>query len=98
MPDGGKLVLSTSDFVEDEKKFVMISVSDTGTGIQSEIRERIFEPFFTTRAPGSGTGLGLSVSYGIITSHGGTIEVESQVGEGSRFILKLPLDNGENNA
>ncbi len=75
-----------------EATTVQIEVEDTGPGMDEEIRRRIFEPFFTTKAIGQGTGLGLSVSYFIITNnHQGTIDVESQPGQGSTFIIHLPL-------
>ncbi len=69
---------------------VDLSVADDGHGIDPTVRSRIFEPFFTTKPIGQGTGLGLAISYGIIASHGGTIEVESQPGLGSRFLIRLP--------
>jgi signal transduction histidine kinase len=75
--------------VQDEMVFVKIS--DTGSGIRPEDLERIFEPFFTTKPVGVGTGLGLSISYGIITSHGGTIKVESTPGKGTTFTTLIPL-------
>jgi signal transduction histidine kinase len=97
MPDGGTLSLTTSHtssgFGEDIKEGIAISVADTGEGIAPDNIDRIFEPFFTTRPPGSGTGLGLSVSYGIVTDHGGFIDVESQVNQGSRLTVFLPYDN-----
>jgi CheY-like chemotaxis protein len=65
-------------------------VADTGPGIRPELQGRIFEPFFTTKAPDAGTGLGLPICKGIIEGHGGTISVESQVGVGTVFSLKLP--------
>ena len=68
-----------------------ISFEDTGPGIAPEHRDRIFDPFFTTKPEVSGTGLGLSVSLGIVQSHGGTIEVETEVGRGSTFTVALPL-------
>ncbi len=73
-------------------EFVEIRIQDTGCGIPEEIRERIFEPFFTTKPVGSGTGLGLSVSYGIINKHHGTISVTSEVGKGSEFVIRLPIN------
>jgi two-component system, NtrC family, sensor kinase len=68
-----------------------ISIRDTGCGIAPENLNRIFEPFFTTKPVGQGTGLGLSVSYAIVRKHGGRIEVESEVGRGTRFTVRLPL-------
>ena len=68
----------------------VITVEDTGKGIPKETRERIFDPFFTTKEVGSGTGLGLSIVYGIIEKHHGTVAVESKVGEGTRFIIRVP--------
>ena len=73
---------------------VQVEVTDTGTGIAPEHLDRIFEPFFTTKPEVSGTGLGLSVSLGIVQSHGGTIEVKSQLGKGSTFTVKLPAKPG----
>ncbi|GAC1471289.1 MAG: hypothetical protein NVSMB9_17290 [Isosphaeraceae bacterium] len=70
---------------------VRVEVSDTGCGIPQSVRDRIFDPFFTTKPIGQGTGLGLSISYGIIKDHGGSIEVESEEGRGSSFIVRLPL-------
>lgn len=70
---------------------VEISVTDTGCGISKENLKRIFDPFFTSKEVGKGTGLGLSVSYGIVSAHGGTIEVESQIDEGSTFRIFLPV-------
>jgi len=69
-----------------------LSIRDTGIGIPTENMGRIFEPFFTTRGDHGGTGLGLSVTYGIVTDHGGMIEFESQVNVGSTFVVWLPLD------
>jgi len=69
-----------------------IEVEDNGPGIKEKNRRKVFEPFYTTKKPGEGTGLGLSVSYFIITrNHGGTIRVESEPGKGARFIIQLPL-------
>jgi signal transduction histidine kinase len=65
--------------------------ADTGEGISPDNLKRIFDPFFTTKEVGKGTGLGLSVSHGIIESHGGTIEVDSQVDRGTTFVVSLPV-------
>ena len=73
-----------------EQGQVELRVSDTGPGIPKEIQQKIFEPFFTTKPAGQGTGLGLSVTYGIIKDHGGEIRLESEVGEGTTFIITLP--------
>ncbi len=84
----GKIVIQTS---QADGWFVM-SVRDSGAGIPEPIRSRIFDPFFTTKAVGKGTGLGLAISYGIVQDHKGLIEVQSQEGVGSEFIVKIPLD------
>ena len=74
-------------------QMVGIEIEDNGPGMDEEVRKRIFEPFFTTKPPGEGTGLGLSVSYMIITNnHSGTMEVESEMGKGTKFIIKLPMN------
>ncbi|MES1173180.1 MAG: HAMP domain-containing sensor histidine kinase [Myxococcales bacterium] len=72
---------------------VRLTVADTGPGIAAEVLPHIFEPFFSTKAPGDGTGLGLSVVYGIVEDHGGRISVESTTGNGSRFSVFLPKAN-----
>jgi PAS domain S-box-containing protein len=89
MPAGGELTIRTMA----DPAVVQIQFSDTGTGIEAENLAKIFDPFFTTKPDVSGTGLGLSVSLGIVQSHGGTIEVESQVGKGSTFTVKLPVEH-----
>lgn len=90
MPVGGQLDLRTSARLRDDRNWVVVSVADSGTGIDPKDIDRIFEPFFTTRGGRGGTGLGLSVTYGIVMDHGGTIEVESQPGQGSTFSVWLP--------
>jgi two-component system, NtrC family, sensor kinase len=82
--------IETKSMAEDEKKWVLLMVQDNGKGIEKQYLQEIFNPFFTTKRPGKGTGLGLSVSLGIAQAHGGTIEVTSQPGKGSTFMLKLP--------
>ncbi len=79
--------------VEQHGKMAVIEVEDNGPGIPEDIRAQIFDPFFTTKDVGEGTGLGLSVSYSIITDkHGGTIRVESAPDGGARFIIELPME------
>lgn len=90
MSGGGILEL----FVEREGDWVVTRIRDTGTGISPENLNKIFDPFFTTKGS-FGTGLGLSISYGIIHNHGGNIEVESRVGEGTTFIIRLPVAGGQ---
>ena len=90
MPSGGTLTIRTR--VEDDR--VVVQLADTGCGIKQEHFDRIFEPFFTTKPVGKGTGLGLSVSYGIVQRHGGGIEVESEEGKGTTFIIELPALKG----
>jgi two-component system, NtrC family, sensor kinase len=87
MEAGGTLAIR----VWSEDGFARIDVADNGQGIQPENLARIYDPFFTTKAARKGTGLGLSVTYGIVREHGGTIEVESRLGAGSRFRVELPL-------
>jgi len=94
MTDGGDLTVRTIH--RKEKKVVAVEVVDTGTGIAEKHIDRIFDPFFTTKETEKGTGLGLSVSYGIVKQHGGDIEVETSVGEGSTFRVLLPADEPEN--
>ncbi len=86
MPDGGSLSFSTWN----NEDAVFIKVSDTGKGMSEEVRGKIFDPFFTTRRP-LGTGLGMSISYGIMTSHGGKIEVESEEAKGTTINLSIPI-------
>jgi len=86
MPNSGKLTIRTLA----SGKFVILIVEDTGVGMEKNITNQIFQPFFTTKDVGVGTGLGLSVVYGIVTSHGGSIDVDSKVGRGTRIKIKLP--------
>jgi PAS domain S-box-containing protein len=86
MPRGGWLTLTTRS----DARGVVVEVADTGTGIPSEHLSRIYDPFFTTKADGRGTGLGLSVTYGIVQEHGGTLTCDSAIGHGTRFTLTLP--------
>jgi signal transduction histidine kinase len=92
MPDGGILSIETGQQARHGRFFACIIVRDNGVGISAENLERIFEPFYTTRGESGGTGLGLSVTYGIITEHDGSIEVESGVNLGSTFTVLLPME------
>ncbi len=105
MPNGGRLSISTQKVVVKEGaeaefdlllpgSYVLISVSDTGTGIDKEIIDRVFEPFFTTKEVGKGTGLGLSMVYGIVKQHRGSVLVSSETGKGTTFKIYLPLIDG----
>jgi PAS domain S-box-containing protein len=88
-PDGGRLTIETRHLLREDK--LKISFSDTGAGIPEEDIPKLFEPFFTTKKKGKGVGLGLSVAYGIIQEHEGSIYVKSEVGKGTTFQVKLPL-------
>jgi two-component system NtrC family sensor kinase len=96
---GGRITVRTSVWRdtqndgEEDKSAPMaeISITDTGCGISEQHLQRIFDPFFTTKGVGKGTGLGLSVSHGTIEAHGGSVEVESEVGVGTEFRIYLPL-------
>lgn len=92
MPDGGTLFLGLRRF----ERTVVIEIQDTGTGIPSERLNHIFNPFYTTKE--YGTGLGLSISHKIVQDHGGTMEVESIVGEGTKFVITFPLTEGEDDS
>jgi PAS domain S-box-containing protein len=102
MPDGGTLSITTSNQVlpnvnslranspEDTADFVTISITDTGTGMSEEVRDKVLEPFFTTKDKSKGTGLGLSMVHGFVNRSGGRIEIDSVINEGSTFTLFLP--------
>lgn len=89
MQDGGELTITTG---YKKEKHIFLTVEDNGVGIPQKFIDKIFIPFFTTKDINQGTGLGLSVVHGIISSHGGSIEVKTQSGSGTRFIVNLPLD------
>jgi CheY-like chemotaxis protein len=105
MPDGGRLTLGGRNLEMDEEearrhaearpgRYVLFTVSDTGTGIPPEVLDRIFDPFFTTKQPGRGTGLGLASVAGIVKSHGGFVTVYSEPGQGTTFRVYLPAESG----
>jgi nitrogen-specific signal transduction histidine kinase/CheY-like chemotaxis protein len=99
MPDGGELYLETKNVVLNDQtgmhglrsgRYVKLSITDTGRGMDESTLKRVFEPFFTTKEPGKGTGLGMASAYGIIKNHGGYIDVISEVGKGSTFHIYIP--------
>jgi len=87
--DKGEIIIKTKR----REANVEISIKDNGTGMSEEVKTKIFDPFFTTKEVGKGTGLGLAISYGIIEKHGGTIEVNSKEGQGSEFVITLPISS-----
>jgi PAS domain S-box-containing protein len=90
MSEEGRLLITAAVHGKQPPQMVKIAVTDNGSGIAPEHLERVFEPFFTTKEVGSGTGLGLSVSYEIVKKHGGVIEVKSELGKGSTFTIRFP--------
>jgi len=102
MPKGGKLIIETANIEIDSRQsrkypdlkpgsYILISVSDNGSGMTEEVKSKIFDPFFTTKKPGKGTGLGLATVYGIIKQSGGHISVSSEIGKGTSFKIHLPM-------
>lgn len=91
MPQGGSVTVRTKQAIAAGRDWMVIEVQDTGTGIPEELRARIFDPFFTTKDPGKGTGLGLSIVRDIIQTYDGTIHVESTIGHGTTFVVRLPI-------
>ncbi len=87
----GQIWISTSR-LKDNKNDIQISIQDSGEGMEQKVLDKIFDPFFTTKEIGHGTGLGLSISYGIIQSHQGSIQVKSKIGEGTEFVITLPIN------
>src|SRR5262245_17314420 len=104
MPQGGKLVVETRNLVFDQEhaefhelkagEYVQLSISDTGTGMPPEVRDRVFEPFFTTKEKGRGTGLGLAMVYGFVKQSGGHVTIYSEVGHGTTINLYFPRADG----
>ncbi len=87
MPEGGDLEI----MIKQKNGYVEMTFADTGMGISPDLREKIFDPFFSTKGPARGTGLGLSICYSIIKDHGGSIDIDSEEGKGTRFTIKIPL-------
>ena len=86
MADGGDLLIKTAEIDGD----ILVEIADSGSGIAESDRQLIFDPFFTTKTAGKGTGIGLSVCYGIVTAHGGRIEVVNNTPLGTKFTVILP--------
>jgi signal transduction histidine kinase len=95
MPEGGTISIRANPAPDGT---VRIDMADTGTGIKPSALEHIFEPFYTTKPVGEGTGLGLSLTYGIVRTHGGYIEVKSEMGKGTVFSIHIPTVNGKEEA
>jgi signal transduction histidine kinase len=95
MPGGGELLIQTQLALREDGVWIGVLFTDTGEGIKEENLDKIFEPFFTTKPSGEGTGLGLSVSYSIVSEHGGYIDVESKEGDGAVFSVWLPVNEAE---
>jgi len=105
MPKGGKLTIETSNLraeSRDERadaeashgEYVLLEVSDTGTGMSADVVEHAFEPFFTTKNVGEGSGLGLSMVYGFVKQSGGTVQIDSKEGRGTAIKIYLPRYSG----
>jgi CheY-like chemotaxis protein len=106
MPNGGTIEIDTrsQSLTSDEARrlnlpsggdYALLTVSDTGIGMDDDVKERIFEPFFTTKKEGEGTGLGVPIVYGIVKAHGGSIHVHSEIGKGTSFQIYLPITQQE---
>jgi signal transduction histidine kinase len=91
MAGGGTLVVRSERLQHEGRRYIGVTVADTGIGMDHEQLVRIFEPFYTTKPEGQGTGLGLSIARGIMVKHGGTIEAESKRGKGTTMMLRFPL-------
>jgi signal transduction histidine kinase len=93
MPEGGTLTTSAGQVIKNGSNFIRIKIADTGIGIKKEDLEKIFNAFFSSKPEGQGTGMGLPLCNSLIQKHGGTIDVESERGKGTTFIIDLPLQN-----